>query len=253
MGNGIERQYKWNSNVSVGVAYIAVPFGVDRDLFVDQCYRKERVNIILDQGGTMVKNCHIDSKILQEIKFPDSYKSLGSQIVFVMDSFNKVPIVIANISRTAERVVSGEEKFTIHKAINGGDLSIVGSGEGKLFIKLESTEASNLTINVKGKNSTLKINCDGTTTIYSKDDINIGSSSKIIHNEGGEPIPLGNTLKVELEKFKARFDSFLDTFSNTVVIPSDGGAAIQTAVKIALALKKEEDFDNINSKKSFVD
>lgn len=253
MNSGIERQYKWNSNVSVGIAYIAVPFGVDRDLFVEQCYRKERVSIVLDQGGTMARNCHIDSRTLQEIKFPDSYKSLGSQIVFVMDNFNKVPIVIANISRTAERVISGEEKFTIHKNINGGDLSIVGSGEGKLFIKLESTEAANLTINVKGKNSTLQINCDGTTAVYSSDDISIGSSGKIIHNKGSEPIPLGNTLKEELEKFKARFDSFLDTFSNTVVVPSDGGATLQTAVRIALALKSEEDFGNINSEKSFVD
>lgn len=291
--NGVTRDIKFATKTQIGLGYIAIPFGVDRNKFVKSCYRKERVHIIFDQGGTMFKNCYIDSNVLQQIKFPETCRSLGSQVVFIMHRFNAVPIIVASVTRTRERIISDEEQFTINKSIKGGNLSITGSGNGNLIINLSSIDGSKVKLNLKGENSSLEINNDGTTTINSESDIILNSSSKvvknylndsgvveksltldnngltylddkgnkffidyennkIIHNDGAEPIPLGNVLQDELDKLNKKFNRFLDAFSNAIIVAGDGGAASQTAVKLATSTLKDADFDNINSSKSFI-
>lgn len=290
---GVERSEIWNNNIQVGLAYIVVPFGVDRDDFVQTCYRKERVHIAIERGS-IVKNCYIDSSVLQRIKFPADSTKLGSQVVFVMEKFRKVPFVIATVTRNMERVISDEETINIQRSLNGGNLSIVGKGDGTLLINLESSDYSKLIIHTTGENSVIDVNSDGLITLNAKDDITINSSktivknflndqglieksltlddiglkyqddkgnkffidydsNKIIHNEGSQPIPLGTELKDQLDKLNKKFNKFLDTYLNTPVVPSDGGAAVQTAVKIATSTLKDADFDNINSEKSFID
>jgi len=293
MNKGVERPEIWNNNISVGLGYIVVPFGVDRDKFVQSCYRRERVHIAIERGS-MVKNCYIDSSVLQRIQFPETNTKLGSQIVFVMEKFKKTPFVIACVTRNSERIISDEESINIQKSFNKGLLSIVGKGDGNLFINLESLDQSKLIINLTGNNPILDIKSEGTIILYSKNDITINSSktivknflnddglveksltldveglryedgkgnkftidytnNKIIHNEGSQPIPLGTELKDQLDKLNKKFNKFLDTYINTPVVPSDGGKAIQTAVQIATVSMKDADFDNINSEKSFID
>ena len=290
---GVERSEIWNNNVQVGLAYIVIPFGVDRNDFVQSCYRKERVHIAVERGS-IVKNCYIDSSVLQRIKFPDDSTKLGSQVVFVMEKFRKVPFVIATVTRNIERVISDEETINIQRSLNGGNLSIVGKGDGTLLINLESSDYSKLIIHTTGENSVIDVNSDGLITLNAKDDVTINSSktivknflndqglveksltlddtglkyqddkgnkffidydsNKIIHNEGSQPIPLGTELKDQLDKLNKKFNKFLDTYINTPVVPSDGGKAVQTAVQIAVSTLKDADFDKINSEKSFID
>jgi len=290
---GVERSEIWNNNVQVGLAYIVIPFGVDRNDFVQSCYRKERVHVAVERGS-IVKNCYIDSSVLQRIKFPADSTKLGSQVVFVMEKFRKVPFVIATVTRNMERVISDEETINIQRSLNGGNLSIVGKGDGTLLINLESSNYSKLIIHTTGENSVIDVNSDGLITLNSKDDVTINSSktivknflndqglveksltlddaglkyqddkgnkfavdydsNKIIHNEGSQPIPLGTELKEQLDKLNDKFNQFLDTYTNTIAVSGDGGKAIQTAVQIATSTLKDADFDNINSEKSFID
>lgn len=290
---GVERSEIWNNNVQIGLAYIVVPFGVDRNDFVQSCYRKERVHIAVERGS-IVKNCYVDSSVLQRIKFPDDSTKLGSQVVFVMEKFRKVPFVIATVTRNMERVISDEETINIQRSLNGGNLSIVGKGDGTLLINLEGSDYSKLIIHTTGENSVIDVNSDGLITLNAKDDVTINSSktivknflndqglieksltlddtglkyqddkgnkfsidydsNKIIHNEGSQPIPLGTELKDQLDKLNKKFNKFLDTYINTPVVPSDGGKAVQTAVQIATSTLKDADFDKINSEKSFID
>ena len=293
MNKGIERSEIWNNNVQVGLAYIVIPFGVDRNDFVQSCYRKERVHIAVERGS-IVKNCYIDSSVLQRIKFPEDSTKLGSQVVFVMEKFRKVPFVIATVTRNMERVISDEETINIQRSLNGGNLSIVGKGDGTLLINLESSDYSKLIIHATGENSVIDVNSDGLITLNAKDDVTINSSktivknflndqglveksmtlddtglkyqddkgnkfsidygsNKIIHNEGSQPIPLGTELKDQLDKLNKKFNKFLDTYINTPVVSGDGGKAVQTAVQIAVSTLKDADFDKINSEKSFID
>lgn len=92
-------------------------------------------------------------------------------------------------------------------------------------------------------------------TISSNEDgeINVFPVSKLSIFEGSQPIPLGDTLQRELKKFQDRFNAFVNIYTSAVPVPSDGGAAIQLAVKTIMATKTAEDFDKINSEKSFTD
>lgn len=291
---GVEKDTAWNSSVSVGIGYIAIPFGVDRDTFVKGCYRRERVSIVLEHGSTMVRNCYIDTNVLQQVKFPSSCEELGSPVVFVMDKFNRLPVVVASFTRSRERVISEEESFTIERQINGGNLSIVGTGDGKLLISLDSKTGSRVKIRVKGENSSVDLKCDGKTEVYSKDEVIISSSNKtsqnllnqvgdvqgsltldssglkysddkgneifvdyvnsrVVHHKGSQPVPLGTTLKSELEKLNSKLETLINSLSNTPPVPGDGGSAIQTAVKLALLATEDVDFSDINSEKSYID
>ena len=292
--NSVTKQYQYNSKVVVGTGFIAIPFGVDRDNFVETCYRTERVCIVPDHGGTLVKNCYIDSGVLQQIKFPENYESVGSRIVFIVDRFSNIPIVVANISKVNERLLSSEGSFVLSKKINDGELTINGDGSGNLLINLFNVEGSLIKLNIKGKDSVLEVNSDGIVTYNSVDDITFNSkkkvvqnvlnergevekyitldksglhysddkgnnftidyiNNKIIHHEGSQPIVKGEELLNELNKLKNKLDSFINSFSDVVPVPSDGGLAIQQAVVAALVDQEDADFSNINSEKSFID
>jgi hypothetical protein len=290
---GVERTELWNSAVSVGLGYVAIPFGVDRDKFVSSCYRKERVHVAIERGS-LVKNCYIDSDTIQKIKFPKTCEQLGSQIVFVMEKYKKIPIVIACLTRNQERIIADEESINIQKSYKGGLLSIVGKGDGSLLISLEGVDTAKMIIHLTGANSVLDVNSDGTITLNAKDEVTINSSSqivknhlndqglieksltlddiglrykddkgneffidynnnKIVHNQGSQPIPLGTELKTQLDKLNKKFNTFVDAFTSGLIIPGDGGAALKVSVAAAVSTLKDADFDKINSEKSFID
>jgi hypothetical protein len=242
---GITREKRWGVNSTVGIGYIVVPFGVDRDRFVKSCYRKQRVHIALDFGGTMYKNCYIDPRILQEIKFPEESKKLGSQIVYVMDKFNAVPIIVASLERADERVVSGEESFTIHRSIDGGDLYLKGNGNGKLFLNISSINGAKVKIDISGENSSLEVNNEGSTTLYSESDININSSGKVTQNFLNSSGKIDKTLKLDktgLEFTDINENKFFIDFENGTINHHEG------LEPIPLGNKLQKELNNLKEK-----
>lgn len=308
--DGISRDNQSNYNYPVGVGYITIPTGVDRELYIATCYRKERVAIQLDGGGGVVNNCYISTSALQRVKFPDYPDEIGSCVVFISPKFNNIPIITEVVSKEDETQLLEENSFKKIVETATANVSIEGKGKsGELFINVESDfeGEGSIYITLKSKNNTAKfnLNCFGDVNIYSEGktalkalkDINLqkiriedneeiissevilsdsgfelkDSTGNIIRSdteggiiniyptekcnlfEGDEPIPKGNTLKIELEKLQTRFNTFLDTYSNTPVTPADGGLVVQTAVKAAMLTVGKEDFENINSLKSFTD
>lgn len=307
--DGISRVSQSNFNHSTGIGYITIPTDIDRDLYVKTCYRKERVAIQLDGGGSVVNNCYISKQTLQNISFPENPQSLGSCVAFISIKHHNLPIIVGVISKPDETQLLEENSFKKLVSTKNANVSIEGKGKsGELFINVESDfeGEGSIYINLKSKNNTSKfnINCFGDINIYSEGEttlkalknvnlqklkiegseeiisaelllsdegfevrdvfgntlksnedgeINVFPASKLNIFEGSQPIPLGTTLQTELKKFQDRFDAFLTSYTNAIPIPSDGGKAIQLAVKATMELVTSEDFENINSKKSFTD
>jgi hypothetical protein len=306
---GIDRVNLGNHNYATGLGYITIPIGVDRERYIQTCYRKERVAIQLDGGGSVINNCYISRSVLQEIAFPEKINQLGSCVSFICLKHHNLPIIIATISKPDETQLLEENSFKKTVKTKKANINIEGKGKsGELFINVESTleNEGSIYITLKSKNDTSKfeLKCFGDIDLYSEGKTSLKAlknvnlqkikiegqeeivSSEIIlsdegfeirdsfnnaiHSssdgslnivpasvcnlfEGGEALLLGTTTKRELLKFKERFDTFLKTFSDTVAVPSDGGKAIQVAVKLAMASLNEEDFENIDSKKAFTD
>lgn len=299
--DGISRKNSGNYNHSTGLGYITIPVGVDRDLYIQTCYRKERVAIQLDGGGSVINNCYISRSVLQEILFPEEVNQLGSCVAFICLKHHNLPIIIACISKPDETQLLEEKVFKKSVSTRETNVSIEGKGKtGELFINVESNleNEGSIYITLKSLNNTAKfeLKCFGDINLYSEGktslkalkDVNLrkikienqeeiisseiilsddgfeirdsfnntitsNSEGKIFLFEGIESMLLGDTTKRELLKFKERFDTFLKTFSDTLVVPSDGGKAIQIAVKAAMETVDEENFDNIDSKKAFLD
>lgn len=299
--DGISRKNSGNYNHSTGLGYITIPVGVDRDLYIQTCYRKERVAIQLDGGGSVINNCYISRSVLQEILFPEEVNQLGSCVAFICLKHHNLPIIIACISKPDETQLLEEKVFKKSVSTKETNVSIEGKGKtGELFINVESNleNEGSIYITLKSLNNTAKfeLKCFGDINLYSEGktslkalkDVNLrkikienqeeiisseiilsddgfeirdsfnntitsNSEGKIFLFEGTESMLLGDTTKRELLKFKERFDTFLKTFSDTLVVPSDGGKAIQIAVKAAMGTVDEESFDKINSQKSFID
>jgi hypothetical protein len=66
--------------VGVQYGYIILPSDVDRTTFIEQCYRWERVSILIERGAGVIHECYITRSALKEIEFPDSTEKLGSCI-----------------------------------------------------------------------------------------------------------------------------------------------------------------------------
>ncbi|MGL4908769.1 MAG: hypothetical protein ACRC9X_05230 [Bacteroidales bacterium] len=88
-------------------------------------------------------------------------------------------------------------------------------------------------------------------------DIAIGKSRIIIKdgiveiNEGGNGgIVIAEKLVKQLEKATARIDGIIDAINNAVPIPMDGGAGLQTTMKLSLAaLVDKESYADIENDK----
>jgi len=301
MGDGVSRVNPGNRNEPTGLGYITIPIGVDRDLYIQTCYRKERVAIQLDGGGSVVSNCYISRATLQEIVFPEEINQLGSCVAFICLKHHNLPIIVSVISKPDETQLLEENSFKKIVSMKAANVSIEGKGKsGELFVNVESNSENegSIYVTLKSKNNTSKfeLKCFGEINVYSEGKtslkalkdvnlqkirienqeeiisseiilsdegfeirdsfnnvINSDSDGRILLFEGTEAMLLGDTTKAELLKFKERFDTFLKTFSDTLVVPSDGGKAIQIAVKAAMETVDEENFNNIDSKKAFID
>lgn len=306
---GVSRQNSGNYNYPTGLGYITIPIGIDRDLYIQTCYRKERVAIQLDGGGSVINNCYISRSTLQEIIFPDEINQLGSCVAFICLKHHNLPIIVAVVSKPDETQLLEEKAFKKSVATKEANVSIEGKGKsGELFINVESNSENegSIYITLKSKNNTSKfeLKCFGEVNIYSEgkttlkalknvnlqkirieDQEEIISSEVILSDdgfeirdsfnntinsdsdgainvfpslrcnlfEGSEPLPKGDTLKTELEKMKNRIDIIINTLDGATAA-SATASAYALFVKAGLAAITEvEDFDDMNSDKSFTD
>lgn len=306
MSEGVSRERTYNQPYPIGTGYIVIPCDIDRDVYIEECYRKERVAVQMDDGMGILKNCFISQSAMQSVRFPESYKELGSLVVFIFDKFKSQPIILDVVSKRNETQLLQENSFKRVVTSKTGSVSIEGKAkDGNLFVNVESDfeNSGNIFINLRSKNNTSKfnVNCFGDINIYSegdtsletlktakiicnyidgkekklaskieltqngflyedksenkiectKDSINVVPKTKFNIFKGKSPLVKGDELVKELAKSKARIDGIINTLKSA---PSANIAGYATAVTTGLSsITEVENFDDINSDKSFTD
>lgn len=151
----------------VGFGYILIPSGVDRDDFVKTCFRTNRVTIIDDAGGGVIKDCYITNEALQNVKFPREPEQIGQPVVWVAQGFQNQPMVIGTFNLTDKVTERDDEEFQVQREWDGGILNIQGSAKsGTLFISIEGNPSGFLKISSLGdENSILELNSPGTVRV----------------------------------------------------------------------------------------
>lgn len=171
---GVTPQNKFGtSNQMVGMGYIFIPDGVDRNEFIETCYRKKRVTVIGDSDGVVFIDCYILQEPLQNIQFPSESGKMGSPVMWVSMPFISQPVVIGTFPNTSKIPIRGEEEFSVMRAFENGYISIQGDAKnGSLVINVKGGEFGAVKLSVEGGEKSL-------VDVFSEGDVKITSNKTV--------------------------------------------------------------------------
>lgn len=252
--------------VGLQYGYIVLPKDSDRDKFIEQCYRWERVSILIERGGGMIHECYITKTALSEVEFPLEYNKLGSCIVFLTDPFSGHPVIFGVLSKEDESQLLREGFFKLTKSYVGSVVTISGDAKrGIIDLSVSGGTVSQLNISVTNEDKTAVVNvrCNGSINIETENILSLKSSKtatleveetfKI--NAGSEAMVKGDELKTELDKTNTLLQSLIDIIKGaSIPEPGNGSpSALQIALATAIGTKTLGDYSDIKSEKSFLD
>jgi hypothetical protein len=168
------------SYIGIQYGYIVVPSDVDRSSFVHQCYRWERVSIIIERGGGVIHECYITHAAIKDVEFPLTSEQLGTCVVFFTDPQSGHPIIFGTVSKEDESQLLKENSFKLAKNFNGDIVSISGDAEkGVLNLSVSGGTLSELNIAVVNANKTAKVNirCNGHIIINTSGNVDISAGN----------------------------------------------------------------------------
>lgn len=158
----------------VGIGYVAIPKDIDRDLYVENCFRNGYIAIQTDWGEFFDK-VKIDKVAIQNITFPLDSNNLGSLVVWVNYPKHNQPIIVGVISKNDEFLNIVEHQFLLSKESGGTIVEISGDADqGIIFVNInEKSSGGIFTLNVRNQEGSAKIN------LHVDGDFNIEAGKKI--------------------------------------------------------------------------
>lgn len=169
----------------IGKGHIFLPFDVNREEFIEHCFRKRRVSI-LTEGAGAIHNCIISFEALKQIYFPlnqseegKSNRNLGSQVSYIVDEIKRIPIIIAVIPKEGELFDFREAEGGFVRTFKGATVSIKGSAKKKsLIVSVDAEEGAEVNIICSGTDSILNIESSSEVNVKA-DKINVESDSNL--------------------------------------------------------------------------
>jgi hypothetical protein len=166
-----------NPSYPVGIGYVCIPFDADRKKYVSTCFRKERVAIQLDDGGTVIKNCYISKSLLSEVVFPEVFDKLGSAVSFIVPTNHDIPIIVGVISRPGDNQLLDEHEYQKIISSDMGVVSLTMKPDGGIFLDVDSDfeNKGNFKVTLRSKNNTAKfdVSCFGDINLYSEGKVSL--------------------------------------------------------------------------------
>lgn len=222
---GVSRENLGNYNYPVGYGYVTIPTNIDRESYIQTCYRKERIAVQLDSGGGVINNCYITKQAIQDVIFPNNPDELGSCVVFMCPQFNNLPIVIGVVSKPDESQLLEDLSFKKIVSSRGAKVSIEGKGKtGELFINVESDDEGEagvfVTLNSKNNTAKFKVNCFGDINLYSEGETYL----KSLKNVKLEKIKIDGNREVVSSRIELSDDGYeiTDSSGNSIISNSNG-------------------------------
>ncbi len=165
---------------AAGIGFVMLPSGYDEEQYIEHCYRSGTVSILMENGGILI-DVIIAKHALNEIDFPSSSSTLGSQVIWVSQPRRKRPIIIGHVNKSDEFVSYSKNKSSLRRA-TGGSVNevIVDSKKGVVIINSNSSgqAGGDIYILATNKMKSAKFN------IQVGGDINVLSTNFLIENSG---------------------------------------------------------------------
>lgn len=202
----------------IGRGSIFIPFGVDRDQFVETSLRSERVSLMLEDGRGSINDVYICKNILQQIYFPKESGELGSAVIYNTAYPNNEYTVIGVLSNNDGSQLLEEYQFKTERTSDNGRVSIIGRGKnGELIITVdgEKDESGKIILNARNKSNKafLEFNILGRSNIYTQNESVLKSAKSIELQAINNKTDKNSSLKYE----NGVGLTYLDEFSNKFV------------------------------------
>jgi len=235
-----------NRPYPVNIGYIAVPEEVERDQYIENCYRRERVSVLSEKGGFMIHECYISKDAIKDIRFPKTAEKRGSGVVYVYDSSSTKPVIVGVVSDESETDLLDEGKFKLDKAFGSNRVHVIGNAKkGNLYLNVETHDDkdSDLNINISSKNKTrLNITLNGKTLIHSKEEFTIRTDSFNV-GDATEPMTLADSLANLLS-------DLIDEIAGSTTSTALGAQPLLNAVQISAFKDRLDEIKSVTSKTS---
>lgn len=189
---GVHRFEIPNGIESIGTGYIVIPHDVDRENYVTDAMRREKVVIMPDEGSGYISECNITKSALNQIEFPDNDNELGSAVVFITNMFHNVPTVLGVINKLDDSSLMDEKSFLLQKQYNRMmDVTVLGLAKEAYLLLTTTNESGDASIVIKSNgNAQSKIQIETTGDINMLGDENLsvttGGSLTLRLNTGGD-------------------------------------------------------------------
>lgn len=253
--------YQW----PVGIAYVAIPSDIEREVYVSECYLNNTISL-WTEDGSFFKHVPCDIDLFNWIEFPLTYKEYGTALCYVTEPTHQQPIVIARLPKRDELGELREGEFKWSKMIDGRVVEISGSAKNN-FLNLilnakERKGVINIALQSNDSSGLFNISIDGNVAIEAVGEVEVAAQKRVmirsaeeseeeeeevslemaggdcrikgkvfLFNEGEQPAVLGKKLKSFLE-------SFIDKISLIAVASPTGPLPLVDPISIT-ALKSE--------------
>jgi len=234
--------------VGLQYGYIILPSDVDRDAFIEQCYRWERVSVMVEKGGGVIHECYISREALKDIEFPETSSNLGSCVLFLTDAHNGQPIVFGVLSKEDESQLLREGFFQFSKSYQGSSVIISGDAKkGVMNLSVDGGDLTqlNITVSNKNKDAVINVRCRG--------DINWEMDGLLKINQGTEPMVKGAELKTQLDTTNTYLSDLYSALYTALQALDAAVPGVSAAFQASMAGKTPGNYTDIQSVESFLD
>ena len=171
---------------SAGVGFVVVPSDIDREQYINDCYRTNTLTINGGRGYGYFRGVHADINVMQNISFPSGDENRGTAVIWVKDAISQLPVIVGVLRKQNEYYSLSENQYRLKRDnvdktrvvelfIDGDtsslDINVVGDKDEPANV--------NIKLNSENKDSIFNLSCDNEINISSEKNINIESNKKV--------------------------------------------------------------------------
>lgn len=213
---------------SAGVGFVVVPSDIDREQYVNDCYRTNTLTINGGKGYGYFSGVHADINVMQSIEFPTDDTNRGTPVVWVKDAISQLPVIVGVLRKQSGYYALAEKQYRLKRGTETRNVEVFLDGnEAALEITVvgDKDEAANINVKLSSanKDSVFNLNCDNEINVTAEKSVTVTSNEKA-------------TLQVT-EKGKVK---------GSVVYELGEGFDIISEKAVKLAIRDENDEDKLN-------
>ena len=169
---------------TTGFGYVIIPEGVDRNKYVDGCFRRNRLPIIDDADGNIIHDCYVSKEVLANVEFPLEVGEKGVPVVWVAQPFQNIPMIVGTLSSYDSVTIRSDAEINYSKTWEKGEVTIKGNArDGSLTLLVRGQEFSRIKIAAFGsEDSVCEVFSNGSIDVTANKDVTIKAFQNLVGN-----------------------------------------------------------------------